>query len=150
MVDERQDPCTKCGKMSYLLTCGKGGYYCNDCYDDKIHNRWVYPKNPKFNGNACIGPDGINIYDHIGDGGDIDWIDIRKQKLRNAGGKDVDAVQIIKLDQGWVIRKPSWFGWYVYAQYDVCSYYCWGFIGKTYFPSYKDALETSLNHGELY
>lgn len=34
---------------------------------------FIYPKNPKYNGNYCAGPDGINIYDYLDDNGEIDW-----------------------------------------------------------------------------
>ena len=34
---------------------------------------FIYPKNPKYNGNYCAGEDGVNIYDHLNNKGEIDW-----------------------------------------------------------------------------
>jgi hypothetical protein len=111
-------------------------------------DQWIYPKNPEFNGNACIGPDGINIYDHLNDDGKVDWIDIRKQRIRNVGGKRIDDIEIIKLKRGWVIRIKCLF-FYLYAGYSEMGCYGWG-LSKEYFSSYEYALEISLIHMELY
>lgn len=42
---------------------------------------YIYPKNPKYNGNFCAGMDGVNIYDYLDDNGKIDW-DAHKEDVR--------------------------------------------------------------------
>lgn len=77
MIDESSEKCCLCGKETYVPINGKDGFYCSKCYDVNLHTQYVYPKNPKLNGNACIGPDGINIYDHLTPTGEINWDEVK-------------------------------------------------------------------------
>lgn len=80
MISETKEKCIECRNFTYLPIKGMKGWYCGSCYDEKKHTQFIYPKNPKYNGNYCAGPEGVNIYDHLNDKGEIDWNAVNKAK----------------------------------------------------------------------